>query len=263
MSKKNKNHGTNQWSVKSVNCCTGCSHDCLYCYAKGMATRFGQVTAAEWPLERVRPKDIFKRHKNYSGQVMFPSSHDITPNNLDACLKVLKKLLDAGNQVLIVSKPHLDCIKKICDIFKDFKGQILFRFSIGACDDRILSYWEPNAPGYAERKSCLMYAHEAGFETSVSAEPMLDSPNIDTLIMELSPYVTHSIWIGTMNHLGRFGKGADMVLQQAIQTIRRGQTDSVIKSIYLRYKDNPMIRWKNEINKIVGLPILMQDGLDF
>ena len=37
-----KTHGTQEWSVKTVNCCTGCSHDCRYCYAKGMAVRFRQ-----------------------------------------------------------------------------------------------------------------------------------------------------------------------------------------------------------------------------
>ena len=94
-----------------------------------------------------------------------------------------------------------------------------------------------------------------GFQTSVSVEPMLDSANIDTLIGELLPYVTHSIWIGKMNHLGRFGKDSDMVLQQAIEKIKRGQTDSIIKSIYRRYKDNPMIRWKKEIKKMVGIPL--------
>ena len=83
---KRKNHGTQEWSVKTVNCCTGCSHDCLYCYAKEMATRFMQVTTAEWPLERIRTKDVNKRHKKYDGQVMFPSSHDITPSNLSADL---------------------------------------------------------------------------------------------------------------------------------------------------------------------------------
>ena len=113
---------------------------------------------------------------------------------------------------------------------RPFKEQILFRFSIGACDNRILSYWEPNAPGYDERKECLIYAYQADFQTSVSVEPMLDSANIDTLIGELSPYVTHSIWIGKMNHLGRFGKGSDMVLKQAINRIRQGQTDLSIKT---------------------------------
>ena len=65
---------------------------------KSMAIRRKQITANQWPLERIRQHDVKKRHKKYGGQVMFPSSHDITPTNLDACLTVLKKLLDAGNQ---------------------------------------------------------------------------------------------------------------------------------------------------------------------
>ena len=227
-----KAHGTQEWSVKTINCCTGCSHDCRYCYAKGMAVRFKQLTESQWPLERVRPKDVTMLHKKYNGQVMFPSSHDITPNNLDACLKVMKNLLDAGNRVLVVSKPHLVCIKEICELFESFKNRILFRFTIGACDDRVLSYWEPNAPGYDERKQCLIYAYESGFQTSVSVEPMLDAPNIDILISELLPYVTDAIWIGKMNHLGRFEKNADLAMKRAIVKVRYDQTDCAIKSIY-------------------------------
>ena len=103
----------------------------------------------------------------------------------------------------------------------------------------------------------------SGLSTPVhSVEPMLDSASIDTLICELLPYVTDSIWIGTMNHLGRFGKGTDMVLRQAIDDIKRGQTDHIINSIYRRHKDNPMIRWKAEIKKIVGIPLAEKSGMD-
>ena len=158
---------------------------------------------------------------------MFPSSHDITPNNLDGCLTALRCLIVVGNKMLVVSKPHLDCIKRFCKMFRPYRRRILLRFSIGACDDRILSYWEPSAPSYAERKACLQYAYFSDFRTSVSVEPMLDSANIDLLVEDLSPFVTHSIWIGTMNHLGRFEKGTDMVLKQATNRIRQSQTDSM------------------------------------
>ena len=73
---------------------------------------------------------------------------------------------------------------------------------------------------------------------------------------------THSIWIGRMNHLGGFGKGSDMVLNQAVEKIKRGQTDSLIKSIYGRYKDNSMIRYKAEIKEIVGIPLPEKPGMD-
>jgi len=193
---------------------------------------------------------------------MFSSSLDITPNNLDGCLTALRCLIVVGNRMLVVSKPHLDCIKRFCEIFRPHRRRILLRFSIGACDDRILSYWEPNAPSYKERKACLEYAYNAEFRTSVSVEPMLDSANIDILISEFSPFVTHSIWIGTMNHLGRFEKGTDMVLKQAVNRIRQGQMDIIIKQIYERYKNNPMIRWKKEIKKVVGIPVSKINGLD-
>jgi len=65
-----------------------------------------------------------------------------------------------------------------------------------------------------------------------------------------------------MNHSGRFGKVSDMVLQQAIKKIKRGQTDSIIKSIYWRYKDNPLIKWKAEIKKVLGIPLAEKPGMD-
>ena len=65
-----------------------------------------------------------------------------------------------------------------------------------------------------------------------------------------------------MNHLGRFGKGTDMVLRQAVDDIKRGHTDAVIKSIYRRHKKNPMIKWKAEIKKIVGIPLPKKSGMD-
>jgi hypothetical protein len=254
--------GTQEWSIKSINCCSGCSHDCRYCYAKEKAIRCKQLTANQWPLERIRPKDVTKRQRKYDGQVMFPSSHDITPNNFDACLTVLKNLLDAGNRVLVVSKPHLNCITAICEQLKAFKEQILFRFTIGACDDRILSYWEPNAPAFDERKTSLIHAYESGFQTSISMEPMLDAPNIDSLISELLPYVTNAIWIGKMNHLGRFGNNGDAVLRQSIENIKSGQSDDAIKAIYSRHRDNPKIKWKKEIKKVVGIPLAKMNGMD-
>ena len=280
--KNGKSINTWQWATKSVNCCTGCSHDCLYCYAKSMAIRFKQVTAAEWPRERIRMHDVNKKYKKYDGRVMFPSSHDITPTNLDACMIVLEKLLAAGNDVLIVSKPHLDCIRTICNAFGHYSDQfrvvrcndqpdvtddkrlfrIVFRFTVGAVDDRILKFWEPNAPTYEERKAALKYAFDAGFQTSVSAEPMIDAQNIDLLVSELIPYITDSFWIGEMNHIGRFSKYAGTLIQDEFNQIRAGQTPSAIKNIYNRYKADPMIKWKTGIKKIVGLPIPTVAGLD-
>jgi DNA repair photolyase len=253
--------GTREWAVKTVNCCTGCAHSCRYCFARSMAVRFRQVAREEWKNERVRWKDVEKDYGHYDGQVMFPSSHDITPTNFQACFTVLKKLLEAGNRVLVVSKPHLECIAKICEDLSQYRGQVLFRFTIGACDNEILSFWEPNAPRYEERKAALRYALEKGYETSVSVEPMLDSDHIEDLVNDLLPFVTDALWIGTMNHLHTI-EIDDETVKKAVERIRAGQTEERIKAIYERLKGNQKIKWKAEIKKIVGLPQAEKPGMD-
>jgi len=226
-----------------------------------MAVRFKRLTEDEWSLERVRQKDVDKKRKLYDGRVMFPSSHDITPGNFDACMVVIEKLLQAGNELLIVSKPHLACIRPICYSFKAYRDKIVFRFTIGACDDEILSFWEPNAPRYEERKASLRHAFEQGFETSVSVEPMLCADGVIDLFTDLEPFTTDSIWIGKMNHFHNIHIDNDEVLE-AIQVIKDGQSDSNIWKSYNELKDNPLVKWKDSIKKVVGIEAPAEAGLD-
>ena len=192
---------------------------------------------------------------------MFPSSHDITPKNLFACLIVLRKLLEAGNRVLIVSKPHLECIGTICSAFEQYRGQILFRFTIGARDDEILSIWEPNAPRYEERKKALTYAFNKGYQTSVSVEPMLDSEHIMDLVKDLLPLVTNALWIGKMNHTRNI-RVEDETVERELNRIVEGQSDEKIRAIYDTLKSNPKIKWKSHIKKVVGIPLSEKAGMD-
>jgi DNA repair photolyase len=254
--------GTKEWAASNVNVCDGCSHDCLYCYAKSMAIRFKRKTRDNWHVEDIREKAVTKSYGKMRGTVMFPSSHDITPTNFDACFVVLRKLLEAGNRVLVVSKPHLECIKKLCSAFGRYRDNILFRFTIGACDDDILSYWEPHAPSYGERLDSLRYAYNGGFETSVSAEPMLDTANIESLVNEVSPYVTDSIWLGKINRLRSHLKFNGDIDLEAVEALERGQTDKSIIAIYECFKDNPKVRWKDSIKKVVGIETPDKAGMD-
>jgi len=133
MSKCEKNKitsGTKEWADSNVNCYFGCSNDCRYCYAKKMAIRFKRKTEKNWKVMIPNERVINKNFKKRQGRVMFPSSHDITPTSLNTCIIVLKRLLKAGNEVLITTKPNLSCIKKICDYFFKFKSSIQFRFTI-------------------------------------------------------------------------------------------------------------------------------------
>ena len=261
---KKKAFGTQEWATHNVNIQTGCEHGCLYCYAQCMGIRFKRTTPASWSTPRIRLEVLSKKYRKMNGVVMFPTTHDIAATNLGECLTVLNKLLHAGNQVLIVSKPHLDCIQRLCSDLKEFRKQILFRFTIGSSDDAVLSFWEPNAPAYHERIESLKWAKQQGYKTSVSCEPMLDG-NIASVIQETKSFVTDSIWLGRVNNLRN-----SLALNAPTNTLARSranellalQTDQWVMALYTRYKDDPAIRFKDSIKKVVGIERPTEKGLD-
>ena len=103
----NSTYGTYEWAEKTINFISGCKNDCKYCYAKSMAIRYKRNTADNWKNEVVRPQVLTQKIPKYKGTVMFPSSHDITPEHLDKSITMIANILKSGNQVLVVSKPHL------------------------------------------------------------------------------------------------------------------------------------------------------------
>jgi len=250
--------GTKEWAKFNINIMKGCLHDCKYCYAKSMALRYGTTNIESWKDETPNSRKIPKRYQKKDGTTMFPTTHDITPDNLDYCISFLSSYLLPGNEVLIVSKPHLECIKSICDSFPQYRDNILFRFTIGSTNSSILKFWEPGAPDFEERLSALVYAYEAGFKTSVSVEPMLDD-KVDELIDHVLPYVNDAIWIGKPNDIN--GHGDPETLQRS-RSLIASQPDDYIWNLYNRYHNNPQIKWKESIKKIIGLEIPTESGLD-
>ena len=169
-----------------------------------------------------------------------------------------------GNDLLIVSKPWLTCVTRLCDELALYRSQIVFRFSIGSTDDLVLSYWEPGAPSFKERLSSLKTAHLKDFETSISGEPMLDG-NPDALIVAVRPYVTDSIWLGKINRLRNI---LPLNCPRDAEAVRRGealvalQSDKAIRALYSRYRHDPLIKWKDSIKAVVGVDHPAYAGLD-
>jgi hypothetical protein len=255
--------GTREWAVAEINCCTGCPHGCRYCYARAAALEKGIIASPQqWANSVINPDQVEREHPLYPGQVMFPAAHDIIPENIEAAVTVVAHLLELGNRVLIVSKPSPHCIGRLCDEFSKCREQILFRFTITARNQRIVSFWEPGAPSYQQRLQALKLAHERGFATSVSIEPMLDTGDVAAMVTELGPWVSHSIWLGKMNRIaGRVVIDSPGVAEE-VARVEREQSDEQIRKIYSLLQDNQLIRWKESIKNIVGLPLTSQPGLD-
>lgn len=256
--------GTQEWAEHTLNFIDGCSHDCKYCYSKEMAIRFGRKKPHTWKNEVVRKNSFQKQHKKYRGTIMFPSSHDIHPEHLEETVLFLGNILNAGNRVLFVSKPHLLCIETICKAFSGFSSNIRFRFTIGSSNSDTLRFWEPGAPDFQERLASLKLAYDRGFETSVSCEPMLDD-NVEDVIEKVSPYITDSIWIGKANYLARRLRINGIRDKETIEKSRelmKLQSDGNIRRLYKRLRKNKLVKWKESIKKIVGIPIPTERGLD-
>ena len=253
-----KKTGTKEWAETNVNIQLGCEHGCRYCYARHRAVkRFKICTAEEWldPVivhAKVNKLCLAKR----PGVMMFPSTHDITPRNIKECICVLLKLLAAGNKVLLVSKPHFECIRYICESLQEYRKQLSFRFTIGSKNDRVLSFWEPNAPGFKERLECLRYAYVNGYRTSVSCEPFLDCDvnEIVGLFMALKPYITDSFWIGKLRDFDRrvvLSGVTSGEKERFVKPLKAVQIDDVIWAIYNQLRNERLIRWKDSIKEVI------------
>ena len=256
--------GTQEWAASNVNIQDGCEHDCRYCYAKTMAIRFKRATPATWLHPKLRPHDLIKRFTKRSGRIMFPTAHDITDRNIDACLTVLDRMLAAGNEILIVSKPRISCIERLCTELRPYRSRIVFRFSIGSTDDAVLSYWEPGAPAFKDRLAALQLAYATDFETSVSGEPMLDG-DPDALVAAVSRYVTNSIWLGKINRLRHILPAncpGDAAAARRGDRLVLSQSDEAIRALYARHRHDPLIKWKDSIKKVIGLRRPLDAGRD-
>lgn len=246
--------GTKEWAPKNFNFIKGCQNSCKYCFAKAGAVRRKQVQRENWADEVIDMKKINKGYRKRDYRMMFPSTHDISPKNLKYTIIVLEKLLNTGQELLIVTKPHLSVVKTLCERFSDKKDQILFRFTIGSMDSNTLKFWEPFAPSFEERFVALKYAYYSGFETSVSCEPALDIYTQD-LVELLLPYVTETIWIGLMNNVSQIlslnGEKNKETLDR-VEQLKHFQTNEWVFSLYNRYKNNPKVEWKDSMKKIVG-----------
>lgn len=263
--KKNKPvSGTREWAAHSVNIQQHCENDCRYCYAKASAIRFHRATFDSWKNPVLNMKAVNTKRRKLDGTIMFPTTHDITPFNLLPSIGVLKSLLKVGNNVLVVSKPRIECVKAICSSLDGFQDQLLFRFTIGSANDKVLGFWEPNASKFDERIECLKYAKNNGWKTSVSCEPMLDN-HIGDVIEATRDFVTDAIWLGKPNKLllrAAFNTCDDGETLKASRALLEIFTDEFVLDLYRQYKDDPMIKWKDSIKQVVGLERPTIKGMD-
>lgn len=237
--------GVAQFAERRHNIQIGCEYGCFYCFAGANATGRFKWTR-NWTQPVINEAEVNKGWRYVPVRIMFPTSHDITPLNLDEYLTTAKKILETGRELLVVTKPNLDCTRVLCKELAPFRDQIVLRFTITSCDYQITRRWEPNSPLYGERMECLIHAFEQVYNTSVLIEPLLD-PDPFKIVADVDSFVTDTIWIGMMKH-GRSRMRHNRVtdpllydLHDELMSYHHEHWDEFIDAL----KDNPRVRWKD------------------
>ena len=245
----------------SRNIVVGCVHNCVYCYARAAALENNVIHSAdEWARERVVTEKLNEAQSLSPGVLYrFPTHHDITPALLQPSLLYIDKLLRAGNAVEVCSKPHLECIRAICETFQAFTDKLRFCFTIGSTNAATCAWLEPGAPTPEERIEALKLASRCGFKTSVSIEPMLeDEVGTSEVIRRVYPYVTEEISIGRMWSLGKRISLLGRDREEVLRYFQFVNADKTIKAVYERFNGDSKIVWEKTVTDLVEFkPIII------
>ncbi|MBU1179377.1 radical SAM protein [Patescibacteria group bacterium] len=185
-----------------INPYTGCSHGCIYCYARFMKRFSGHLEPwGEFVDVKINAPDLIPedtgKYKNRSvtiGSVTDP----YLP--LESKYKLTRRILEK----LIPLQPHLDIITKSdlvlrdIDLLKQFDDCII-GVSASFLDEEIKNKLEPNTISTKKRIEALKKLHEAGIETALFISPIFPEISDWQKLIDLTKGFTIEYWFENLN----------------------------------------------------------------
>lgn len=165
----------------------GCDHQCEYCYCQ-------RITYGKWSeTPNVRDQDSLPNAaKKANRQVLLSFMGDpycATELEAKATLSALRTLKAHRCSVAILTKGGKRCLRDL-DIFDGWPGG---RIKVGATLTFVDAEWsrefEPGAALPADRMQALETLHDAGIQTWVSIEPVIDAAQSLACIEATAEYV--------------------------------------------------------------------------
>jgi DNA repair photolyase len=221
--------GTADYAEHTYNCCLGdCPNGCVYCYAR-LNPRLDHGEFRAKNTQNYPPCDC---------TVMFPSTHDLFPENIDLAILTILNLVRRGCHVLVVSKFRRDVMFALLSAFPIGQLAIEFRVTLTSVAPRL--YWEPNAPLPAERIESATFAKRAGFPVSFSCEPFLDPPPTILQFLAEHGFADADVWFGPMNHVTEHRPWYARYCAELAGIYAR------IPEFKAEQANNPRVHWKTE-----------------
>jgi DNA repair photolyase len=211
----------------SLNCYTGCTHGCVYCYARFMQ-RFHPHDEPWGAFVDVKANavEVLKRQLRRAtpGRVFMSSACDGW-QPIEAKYRLTRRccelLLERGFSLHVLTKSPL--ILRDLELFAGHNVSV--GVTITTPDDRLARLWEPGCTGIAERWLVIDEARRRGLATSVMFGPVLpllsDGPaEIESLLRSAAVHDVDTIWVDAMNPRPRVWPAVAELLRQHYPELR-------------------------------------------
>jgi len=176
-----------------INAYTGCSHLCIYCYARFMErfTRSNQPWGRFVNIKINAPDLIPDETDKYHGKSIFMSSvtdpYMLLERKYELTRKILEKLIKLQPNLEILTKSSL--VLRDIDLLKQFK-HCNVGLTITNLNDDVRKEVEPGTVSVEERITALAELKKAGLKTYVFIGPILPYlTNWQKIVEKVEPYV--------------------------------------------------------------------------
>lgn len=229
----------------SLNCYTGCTHGCVYCYARYMQ-RF-HPHDEPWGVfvdVKVNAVEVLKRQlrRAVPGTVFVSSACDGW-QPVEAQWRLTRRccelILERGFRIHVLTKSAL--IVGDLDVFAGRPAQV--GITLTSLDERLRRLWEPGASSIPDRLGVVEAAARAGVETGVMFGPLLpmlsdNQTSIDALLEWAADMRVGHIWVDAINPRARVWPAvADLLRREfpeLLETYRRILFDRPVRDRYLK-----------------------------
>ena len=190
----------------TLNCYTGCTHRCAYCYARFMQrfhphdepwgafvdVKINAVETLKRQLRRATPGEVFLSTA-CDGWQPIEARYRLTRR----CCELL---LERGFSLSLLTKGTL--VARDFDIFHDRPVRV--GITLTTLDERLRKLWEPGAASVDRRIGVIEAARRAGLKTSIMFGPLLpflsdDQASIDTMLECAATLKVDAIWFDAIN----------------------------------------------------------------
>lgn len=190
-----------EYSLLAINIYRGCSHGCVYCYARKMSMAYTNANFGKAETRFGLIGNLMKQAPRYAGtdkRVLLCFTCD-PYQQLDEKEKVTRSVIKVlkNNDIpfQVLTKGGLRAVRDF-DLYTEGDA---FATTLTFTNEALSTAREPRAALPAERIEAIQIAHEAKIKTWVSLEPVLDAEQSLEIIRMTSDFVD-LFKIGKLNH---------------------------------------------------------------